>query len=216
MEFKMKQTALFLVLICTLVAFACSDRRDRGADTTTRGTQIKGAVDMDAISSPSNPKVVVKTNKGSFYVELFQKEAPLSVRNFLAYVDANFYDGTIFHRVISNFMIQGGGSTPDMAQQPTVAPIRNEADNGLRNVRGTLAMARTQEVHSATSQFFVNVTDNAFLDHGGPDFGYAVFGKVTEGMDVVDVIRNARTGNVGGHSDVPTPPVVIESIRRVE
>ena len=212
----MKKTAVFLVFVCTLFAFACSNKKDRDMNTANQDIQNRGVVNMD---SHSNPKVVITTNQGSFYVELFEKEAPLTVRNFLGYVDDNFYDGTIFHRVISNFMIQGGGFTPDMNQKTTVAPIKNEADNGLKNVRGTLAMARTNIVDSATAQFFVNVTDNQFLDHvdhSERGFGYAVFGKVTKGMDVVDIIRNVRTGNVGGHSDVPTSPVVIQTIRRVE
>jgi peptidyl-prolyl cis-trans isomerase B (cyclophilin B) len=134
-------------------------------------------------------------------------------------VDEGFFDGTIFHRVISNFMIQGGGFTPDMTPKQAHKPIKNEADNGVKNERGTLAMARTQDVDSATSQFFINVTDNDFLNHQGQDprsFGYCAFGKVTEGMDVVDAIRDVKTTSRAGHDDVPAEPVVIEKVTRVE
>jgi len=158
--------------------------------------------------------VVLQTTKGNITVELYQEQAPVSVENFLGYVDAGHFDGTIFHRVIPGFMIQGGGFTEEMRQKPTQDPIKNEADNGLKNERGTLAMARTSDIHSATSQFFVNVADNAFLDHGGRDFGYAVFGRVVEGMDVVDDIVQVSTGSKGGHQDVPIEPVVIRSAKR--
>ena len=156
--------------------------------------------------------VVIETSMGDITVELNRARAPKSVENILSYVNGGFYDGTIFHRVISNFMIQGGGFTPDMARKPTREPIRNEADNGLKNRRGTLAMARTAEVHSATAQFFINVQNNSFLDHKGKsssDYGYAVFGKVTDGMDVVDKIKDVKTGN----GDVPTETVLIKTIR---
>ncbi|MGD2135623.1 MAG: peptidylprolyl isomerase [Gemmatimonadales bacterium] len=158
--------------------------------------------------------VVFKTSLGEFTLELYPDQAPVTVENFLAYVDAGFYDGTIFHRVIPDFVIQGGGFTADMQQKPTREPITNEADNGLKNLRGTLSMARTQQKDSATSQFFVNLADNAFLDHGARDFGYAVFAKVTDGMDVIDRIAAVETGTTGGHSDVPREPVVVESARR--
>ncbi len=158
--------------------------------------------------------VVISTNHGDITVELFENEAPISVANFLSYVDDGFFDGTIFHRVIPGFMIQGGGMAEDMSQKETKDPIKNEADNGVKNERGTLAMARTSAVDSATSQFFINLTDNAFLDNGARDFGYAVFGKVTEGMDVVDKIAGVETGNRGGHADVPVEPVIMESVRR--
>jgi cyclophilin family peptidyl-prolyl cis-trans isomerase len=158
--------------------------------------------------------VVLETTKGNVTIELFAEQAPVSVENFLAYVDARHFDGTIFHRVIPGFMVQGGGFTEDMQQKPTRDPIKNEADNGLKNERGTLAMARTSDIHSATSQFFVNVADNAFLDHGGRDFGYAVFGRVADGMDVVDDIVGVPTGGKGGHQDVPLEPIVIRSAKR--
>jgi cyclophilin family peptidyl-prolyl cis-trans isomerase len=161
-----------------------------------------------------NPKVVLNTSLGALTVELLADKAPLTVQNFLAYLDAGFFDGTIFHRVIPGFMVQGGGFSPDMGQKPTRAPIKNEADNGVKNARGTLAMARTSDINSATAQFFVNLTDNTFLDHGGRDFGYAVFGRVTAGMDVVDVIAKVKTGRKGAHGDVPVEPVVIQRVAR--
>jgi len=159
--------------------------------------------------------ITITTSHGDITIELFTDEAPISVDNFLAYVDAGHFDGTVFHRVIPNFMIQGGGFDVDMNQKSTRDPIKNEADNGLKNERGTLAMARTSEVNSATSQFFINLNDNAFLDNGERDFGYAVFARVTEGMDVVDKIAGVATGNSGGHSDVPVEAVVVErAVRR--
>lgn len=155
--------------------------------------------------------ITLTTNHGDIVIELFEDAAPISCENFRQYVNDGFFDGTIFHRVIPNFMIQGGGFTADMTQKDTREPIKNEADNGEKNVRGTLAMARTQAVDSATAQFFINLRDNDFLNHGGRDFGYAVFGKVTAGMDVIDAIASVPTGNVRGHSDVPVEPVTIES-----
>jgi cyclophilin family peptidyl-prolyl cis-trans isomerase len=166
-----------------------------------------------------NPQVLLQTNHGEIKVELFAEQAPASTANFLNYVREGFYDGTIFHRVIGNFMIQGGGMTPDMKSKKTNPPIKNEADNGLKNERGTLAMARTQVVDSATSQFFINVTDNDFLDHRDKSpagYGYAVFGKVVDGMGPVDTIRKVPTSNAGFHQDVPKEPVVIEQAKIVE
>ena len=157
-----------------------------------------------------------ETTLGSFTVELFEKEAPISAKNFLDYAEAGHFDGTVFHRVIPGFVIQGGGMTADMRQKETRAPIRNEADNGLKNRRGTLSMARTNDPHSATSQFFVNLVDNAFLDPGRGGAGYAVFGCVTEGMDVVDKIAAVKTGSKGGHQDVPVTPVEVTSAKPVE
>jgi len=158
--------------------------------------------------------VVFETSLGAFTIELYPEEAPITVENFLQYVDDEFFDGTVFHRVIPDFVIQGGGFTEAMKQKPTRASIKNEADNGLKNLRGTLSMARTSDVNSATSQFFVNLADNAFLDHGARDFGYAVFAKVVEGLEVVDAIAAVRTGNRGGHQDVPLEPVVVHRARR--
>lgn len=157
-----------------------------------------------------------KTSRGAFTVQLFDKQAPISVENFLKYVDEGFFDGTIFHRVIAGFMLQGGGLTADMQSKRGHAPIKNEATNGLKNKRGTLSMARTSDVDSATSQFFVNVVDNDFLDHKPGNYGYAVFGRVDSGMEVVDAIAAVKTGSKGGHQDVPVETVTIESVRRVE
>ena len=166
----------------------------------------------------SETLVLVETNHGSFTLALDAARAPISVENFLPYFDARHYDGTIFHRVIAGFMVQGGGFDERYEKKPVLAPIRNEADNGLKNVRGTVAMARTSDPHSATAQFFVNVVDNGFLDYTAPaaaGWGYAVFGKVTEGMDVVDQIRTLKTGAQGPFGkDAPLTPAVIRSIRR--
>nr|WP_258870805.1 MULTISPECIES: peptidylprolyl isomerase [unclassified Wenzhouxiangella] len=163
-----------------------------------------------------NPTVILQTNFGDITVELFEEQAPESTANFLAYARDGHYDGTVFHRVIENFMIQGGGFDTDFEQKPTRDPIENEADNGLENKRGTLAMARTNDPHSATSQFFINVVDNSFLDHrnkaSGQTWGYAVFGRVVEGMDVVDEIRSVETTSKGMHRDVPAEPVIIERV----
>ncbi len=159
------------------------------------------------------PSVLLKTNHGDITLELDAAKAPKSVANFLAYVKSGHYDGTIFHRVIDNFMIQGGGMTAGMKQKSTLDQIENEANNGLKNDRGTIAMARTSDPHSATAQFFINVNDNDFLNHTVPTpqgWGYAVFGKVSNGMDVVDKIKKVKTGNAGYHQDVPTEDVVIE------
>jgi cyclophilin family peptidyl-prolyl cis-trans isomerase len=156
-----------------------------------------------------------ETSLGDFTIELFDQEAPLSAQNFLDYADAGHFDGTVFHRVIPGFVIQGGGMTADMKQKATRNPIKNEADNGLKNRRGTLSMARTNDPHSATSQFFVNLVDNAFLDPGRGGAGYAVFGHVTEGMAVVDAIAKVKTGRKGMHDDVPLEPVVVKSAKRI-
>jgi cyclophilin family peptidyl-prolyl cis-trans isomerase len=164
------------------------------------------------------PTVTVDTNFGAFTLELDPERSPLTVANFLAYADSGYYDGTIFHRVIDGFMVQGGGYSESFDKKPTRAPIQNEGANGLRNLRGTVAMARTGDPHSATAQFFVNVADNAFLDHKAPqgnDWGYAVFGKVVAGMDVVERIARVRTGAQGPFSkDAPLEPVVIRAVRR--
>ena len=166
----------------------------------------------------ANPQVNLQTNKGLIVIELYPDQAPQSVANFLAYVDAGFYDGTIFHRVIPDFMIQGGGFTADLEKKATRDPIPNEADNGLKNERGTLAMARTNDPNSATAQFFINHKDNAFLDHSGKNprgWGYAVFGRVTDGMSVVDAIATTPTGAKGMFpKDVPLETIVIEKASR--
>lgn len=179
------------------------------------GAQSAAAADQAAV----NPRVVVETSKGRIVIELFPQKAPATVQNFLAYVDAGFYTGTVFHRVIPNFMIQGGGLTADMQKKPTEKPVANEADNGLKNTRGSVAMARTSEPHSATNQFFINTADNEFLNHRGKTpqgWGYAVFGRIAEGMSVVDAISGVKTGSSGMFQDVPVEPVVIEKVQRVD
>ena len=160
--------------------------------------------------------IILSTGFGEVTIELYDAEAPITVQNFLQYVEDGFFDGTIFHRVIPDFVLQGGGFTADMKQKKTRPPIKNEAKNGLKNKRGTLSMARTQEIHSATSQFFINLKDNDFLDHGTRDFGYAVFAKVADGMEIIDRIAQVATGNNGMHQDVPLEPVVILSAKRVQ
>jgi cyclophilin family peptidyl-prolyl cis-trans isomerase len=157
-----------------------------------------------------------ETTLGAFTLELDAEKAPVSVENFLSYVDDGFFDGLIFHRVIPGFMIQGGGMLPDMSQKKNKAQIKNEATNGLKNDRGTIAMARTNEINSATSQFFINLSDNDFLNHSPGNYGYAVFGKVVDGMDTIDRIAKERTGRRKGHDDVPATDVVITSAKRVE
>ena len=177
------------------------------------GLTTLGASDTAA---QDNPVVVMKTNMGEVTIELFQDKAPISVANFLAYANDGYYSGTVFHRVIQQFMIQGGGMTVDLSPKQTRDPIKNEATNGVTNARGTLSMARTNVVDSATSQFFINTVNNArSLDNSGTDassYGYAVFGKVIEGMDVVDEIAAVNTRSQGPHQNVPVEPVVIESI----
>ena|SRR6266542_3239972 len=171
-----------------------------------------------ASAQDKNPVVVLETSMGKIKIELFEKKAPISVKNFLQYVDDKFYDGVIFHRVIPNFMIQGGGMEPGLKEKKTRPPIKNEAGNMLANERGTLAMARTSDPDSASAQFFINLKYNDFLDRAkaGDGVGYAVFGRVTEGMDVVDKIAAVKTGNSGGHQNVPTQDVVIKSARRAQ
>ncbi len=168
-----------------------------------------------AAGQPANPRVLIETGKGNITLELFPRNAPQSAANFLNYAKSGFYDGLVFHRVIPGFMIQGGGMTPDMAKKPNGEPIRNEADNGLKNLRGTLAMARTGDPHSATSQFFINVADNYALNHRGQSvagWGYAVFGQVVGGMEVVDAIVAVPRGSRGPHDDVPLEAVVMQRV----
>lgn len=177
------------------------------------------ALSFSSRGEQTNPKVIMKTSLGDITIEVYPDKAPITVQNFLAYVDAQFYDGTIFHRVIPNFMIQGGGLTADFVEKPTNPTIKNEAINGLKNDRSTIAMARMPEIDSATCQFFFNHVDNDFLNHrdstpGG--YGYCVFGKVTEGMDVVDAIASVKTMTRSGMGDVPRETITIISIRRVE
>jgi cyclophilin family peptidyl-prolyl cis-trans isomerase len=156
-----------------------------------------------------------ETTLGDFTIEFFEKEAPQSVANFLKYIDDGFFDGTIFHRIVPGFVIQGGGFTEDMTQKKTHPPVKNEADNGLKNERGSLSMARTNDIHSATSQFFVNLKDNDFLDHKRGNFGYAVFARVIDGMDVIDKIAAVETARKRGFDDVPVEAVIMKAVRRV-
>lgn len=193
---------LILFLSSLLVLTGCNSSTEDAKQTPTGGNM-------------SNPQIKFETSKGDFTAELYADKAPKTVANFVSYVEAGFYDGTIYHRVIPGFMIQGGGMNPDMSEKPNNAPIENEADNGLANEIGTLAMARTNDPHSATSQFFINVSNNTFLNHTSPTpqgWGYAVFGKVTDGMDVVKAIESVKTGNHGPHSDVPLEPVIMNKV----
>ena len=162
----------------------------------------------------ANPTVILDTSEGAIKFELFADKAPLSVKNFLQYVDDKHYDGTIFHRVIADFMVQGGGFSADMKQKPTRDPVKNEANNGLQNEPYTIAMARTTVVDSATAQFFINVADNVFLNHSGRDFGYCVFGQVIDGTEVVDRIAECTTSTKSGMKDVPVETITIKSARR--
>lgn len=173
----------------------------------------------NTVMSETNPKVQLETSKGNIVIELNAEKAPKTVENFLTYVKSGHFDGTIFHRVIPGFMIQGGGFDVDMQQKSTNETIQNEANNGLKNVKGSLAMARTSAPHSATAQFFINVADNAFLDFTSESpqgWGYAVFGQVTEGLDIVSTIEEVATGNHGGHQDVPLEPIVIQKASLLE
>lgn len=184
-----------------------------GCGASEPGTQAVPTT--PAAGQPANPRVLIETSKGRITVELFPGQAPQSAENFLNYVKSGFYDGVVFHRVIPGFMVQGGGMTPDLAEKPGNAPIPNEADNRLKNLRGTLAMARTGDPHSASSQFFINVADNAFLNHRGKSvdgWGYAVFGQVVDGMEAVDAIVAVPRGTRGPHGDVPIEPVVIQRV----
>ncbi len=166
-----------------------------------------------------NPQIILETSSGKIILELYPDRAPETVKNFIAYIDSEFYNDTVFHRVIPNFMIQGGGLTAEMKSKATQMPIKNEADNGLKNDRGTIAMARTADPDSATAQFFINIANNEFLNHKSKDsrgWGYAVFGRVLEGMDVVDAVAGMKTGPRGAYSDVPIQPVVIRKAQRLK
>lgn len=200
----------FYLILLTLAAFsgvAYCEKAKESANTKLQ-SNAKEQADM---------QITIDTSMGEIIVELYPDKAPATVANILAYIDDKHYDNTIFHRVIDGFMIQGGGFTRGMDQKPTKAPVKNEADNGLKNLRGTLAMARTMIVDSATSQFFINLVDNGYLDFKAKndrEWGYCVFGKVAEGMDVVDKIAKVKTGFSGRHQNVPTEPVIIRSITR--
>lgn len=166
------------------------------------------------VKAATNPRVVMETSLGEMVIELYPEKAPITVKNFLEYVDNGFYNGTIFHRIVPGFVIQGGGFDKDMAKKDTLEPIKNEADNGLKNLRATLSMARTSQVDSATSQFFINLKNNSALDHGSRDFGYAVFAKVVEGQAVIDKIAAVKTTTRGYYRDVPVEPVIITEVKR--
>ncbi len=167
---------------------------------------------MSSVALANNTQILMQTNKGNIEIELFDEKAPITVKNFKDYVQSHFYDGTIFHRVIADFMIQGGGMTPDMEEKITAPSIRNESSNQLKNERGTLAMARTSNPNSATSQFFINLKNNDFLNRSAVNSGYAVFGQVTKGMEIVDEIAQVPTGQYRMHGDVPLDPVIINSV----
>ena len=174
---------------------------------------VAALASFQPLLAQAGTRAIMTTSKGVIELELFDEQAPISVENFVSYANSGFYDGTIFHRVIGSFMIQGGGFTPDLQKKPTREPIKNEANNGLSNKRGTIAMARLPQPDTATSQFFINVQNNMNLDYQGENnFGYAVFGRVTKGMSVVDDIRFVRTGNQGPMGDVPVEPVIIEKV----
>jgi cyclophilin family peptidyl-prolyl cis-trans isomerase len=213
-------TSAVVISVAQANTDAAATKSEAKTETKTeKKTEKKdnAAKDIAKAGAKKMTTVVIETSLGNIEVELNAEKAPISTENFLKYVDKKHYDGTIFHRVISNFMIQGGGMTEKMDEKKSDAPIKNEAANGLKNDRGTLAMARTSVVDSATAQFFINVQDNDFLNHKAPnprDFGYAVFGKVTAGMDVVDKIKAVPTGMTGGMQDVPKTPVVMKSVRR--
>ena len=206
----MKNNNIYKLGLCTFaLAFvlnSCSNKSDEAV--------------MPIIQETSMTQVTIKTSVGDIHLELDGEKAPITVENFVAIAKSGYYDGTIFHRVINGFMVQGGGLNADMSNKSSgTAPIQNEANNGLTNDRGTVAMARTMEPHSATGQFFVNHKDNGFLNHTGENsqgWGYAVFGKVTEGMDVVDAIADVETGSTGGHQDVPVEVITIESVTVAE
>ena len=206
----MKNYNILKIIICSLaivfVLNSCSKKNDEA--------------EMPLIEETSMTQVTIKTSVGDIHLELDGEKAPITVENFVAIAKSGYYDGTIFHRVINGFMVQGGGLNADMSNKSSgTAPIQNEANNGLTNDRGTVAMARTMEPHSATGQFFVNHKDNGFLNHTGENsqgWGYAVFGKVTEGMDVVDAIADVETGSTGGHQDVPVEVITIESVTVAE
>jgi peptidyl-prolyl cis-trans isomerase B (cyclophilin B) len=198
---------LFTVMALGSVALASCAEYKADVSSERKNEEIK-------VVEAKNPVVVMETSLGAIKIQLDDGHAPDTVKNFLSYVDDKFYDGTIFHRVIEDFMIQGGGYEPGLKEKRTKAPIKNEAPNGLSNKRGTIAMARTNDLNSATAQFFINVKDNDFLDN--PRSPYCVFGKVIEGMDVVDKIRKVKTKRVGRMDDVPVEDVVIKSVRRAE
>ncbi|KRT63544.1 MAG: peptidyl-prolyl cis-trans isomerase A [Candidatus Dadabacteria bacterium CSP1-2] len=214
-----KVLPIIMLITIAMLIWGCEQKEPKQSEQKQNEQKIvdqQGSENKKSETKGGNPMVIMSTSIGDIKIELYLDKAPVTVNNFLAYVNDKFYDGSIFHRVIPGFMIQGGGFTPEMQQKATKPPIKNEANNGFKNDTGTIAMARTSVVDSATSQFFINLTDNDFLNRGNRDFGYAVFGKVVEGMDVVNKIAGVKTGNQGMHRDVPLEPVVVESIRVIE
>jgi peptidyl-prolyl cis-trans isomerase A (cyclophilin A) len=214
----MKRVVFVMVMTGMLSLAACKEKAAvKPAQPQAKETAIPAAVKPQAPTAQpikaGNPVVILKTSKGQIQIELYPDKAPITVTNFLTYVKSGHYNGTIFHRVIPGFMIQGGGMTPDMKEKSTNPPIKNEGRNGLKNDRGTIAMARTPAPDSATSQFFINVNNNVMLNYAGPGReGYAVFGKVVAGMDIADAIVSVPTKNVGMNGDVPVAPIIIESV----
>jgi len=225
-ELNFSMMTTLSIVISLLCLYGCNNPEDGKANEATDesekpATSARSETDTKAVpkldSDSNNPRIILDTTKGKITVELNPQAAPVTVKNILRYVNEEFYDGTIFHRVIRNFMIQGGGFDPEMNRKKNHSPILNEASNGLKNNRGTIAMARTNNPNSATSQFFINVKDNDFLNYQGPTKpGYAVFGKVVQGMDVVDAIVNVKTSIYGGQKDVPAEPVIIKSVVRAD
>ena len=220
-----RKMMLLIMLPLFIICWGCKQNgevekdvieKDQKQDERVENGQKNAAEEVEEATKGGNPMVILSTSEGDIKIELYKDKAPITVENFLSYANDKFYDGTIFHRAIPGFMIQGGGFTTDMSQKPTKAPIKNEADNGLRNDRGTITMARTNIIDSATSQFFINQVNNDSLNHGDRDFGYAVFGRVVEGMDVVDKISAVKTGPKGMHRDVPEETVLVESVKIVE
>jgi len=223
MTAKITKSIIGIVMLSLFMAGGCdkanTTEQSKSVSKTnpvekTLPTNERNNMPQSDTPSQKNPQVIMETSKGNITIELNAKAAPVTVKNFLAYVDEKFYDETIFHRVINDFMIQGGGFDEKMSQKKTHAPIKNEAANGLKNDLGTIAMARTNDINSATAQFFINVKDNDFLNHQGQgQFGYAVFGKVVSGMDVVNAIKAVKTTSRAGMDDVPAEPVIIKSVK---
>ena len=214
---KLLSIKQFTVLFFSFFMLFTGCNAQEGATKSSTEKETKTKTSGDKMSA--NPIIKMETNKGNITIELYADKSPSSTENMLTYVKDAFYDGLIFHRVIPGFMIQGGGMNPDMSEKSNKAAIKNEANNGLKNDRGTLAMARTNDPHSATSQFFINLKDNGFLDHTSETpqgCGYAVFGKVTEGMDIVDAIVGVKTGTNKGHGDVPVEPILMNKVTIVE
>ena len=205
-----------LAALALMVTIGCGGGSPPPPAEEPAPAEEKPAAETAPAPTGTNPMVEMRTSLGTMKIELYPEKAPKTVENFVGYAGERFYDGTVFHRVISGFMIQGGGFTPDMSEKETRAPIANEASNGLKNVRGSLAMARTGDPHSASSQFFINTVDNPFLDFTAETvqgYGYAVFGQVVEGLETLDAIKKVSTGSRDGYDDVPVDPVVIESVR---